>query len=99
MCLGYVAHLRAVAVAADRQVEQDSHLIDAESEVAALPDESDTAEVCLVVVPLPASSAACGRHEADFLVVADGWRCDTRHFGKPADRESADVGVHRENSP
>ncbi len=91
---GNVTRLGAIAAAADGQVEQHPHLIDAEAEVPALLDERQSSQIVVVVAALPSRRSVGRRQQPDLLVVADGRCRDPGSLGERSNREHAHVKVH-----
>lgn len=69
------------------EVEQASHRIEREAEVAALPDKDETMHICLAVKAVTAFAACRLSKQADALVVADRRNLAACPGGELANRE------------
>lgn len=71
MGLRYVAGLHAITAAANRLVQQSSHLVDREAEISTLLDERQTSPIIIIIGSLTSGGSRRARQQANLLVVAE----------------------------
>lgn len=76
MTARHTVRIRARLIGVMGERKQFTDLIDREAKFAPAPDEGETFNECIVVLPVPVTRATRGRQQLDFLVVADCFDID-----------------------
>ena len=80
-------HLAAIPVLLLGKAQEPAHLIEAEAEITAPPDEAQAVQMLGIIGPIVAGCARRYRQKADLLVIADRHHLGSGHPGEIAYRE------------